>query len=170
MTFDGANFIVTWTDGRSGACTDIYGARVTPGGTVIDNFPVVTGDGSQWSADLCAAPGGQVLLAFGGWTGSVAGRTYNTYRIWGKFGPFPAVAERPGVDLAACEYGMTILHDVLFLPPAIGREASNVLLDISGSQVMSLHPGRNDVGHLPSGVYFVNGTGTSSVRKVVLAH
>jgi len=36
LGFDGANYLVAWEDGRSSVWHDIYGARVTPGGTVLD--------------------------------------------------------------------------------------------------------------------------------------
>jgi hypothetical protein len=36
-SFDGANFLVVWEDARNAITWDIYGARVTPGGSVLDS-------------------------------------------------------------------------------------------------------------------------------------
>jgi hypothetical protein len=50
----------------------------------------------------------------------------------------------------------TIVRDVLYLPEAAGRNPRAAwLLDISGRRVLDLRPGANDVGRLPTGVYFV---------------
>lgn len=71
----------------------------------------------------------------------------------------------------------TVVKGVLFLPSASGvkREASSVLLDISGRKVLDLKPGANDVRALAPGVYFVRKQGPrtrgfedSSVDKVVI--
>jgi len=51
----------------------------------------------------------------------------------------------------------SLVRGVLVLPSAAGveRQASSVLLDISGRKVLDLLPGPNDVRHLAPGVYFV---------------
>src|SRR5690606_7525243 len=61
VAFDGERYFVAWADGRHGTSSDIYGARVTPAGEVLDPAPVplstaangqqapdVAFDGAQW--------------------------------------------------------------------------------------------------------------------------
>jgi hypothetical protein len=47
VSFDGQNFLLVWYDYRSGSSGDIYAARVSPGGVVLDP------DGFAVSADSC---------------------------------------------------------------------------------------------------------------------
>jgi len=69
----------------------------------------------------------------------------------------------------------TIVRGVLFLPRDVtetsdvsGRVPRPVLLDITGRKVLDLKPGRNDVGMLPVGVYFVRQVIGSRTTKIVI--
>jgi len=174
--FDGANFLVAWQDNRSGGDYDIYGARVTPGGAVFEGGSVVSQQGNQLSPRLCCGNGGRMLLAYQGWAGTVGGRTYNTDRVWGKIDPNPGVTEAPNAKVRTAKPLPTIIRGVLCLPLAssVEREASSVLLDVSGRKVMDVRPGANDVRALAPGVYFVReepqatSLKPQAVRKVII--
>jgi hypothetical protein len=174
VAFDGTNFLVVWIDARTGSGTDIYGARVTPGGVVVDTFPVIRQEGNQWCGALGAGTGGLMLLGYGGWAGTVAGKTYCTYRIWGKLGPFPGVTEGHRPSPCGSRPATPVVRGVLFLPlPVLGQSPSQPaswLLDAMGRKVADLFPGPNDVSLLPPGVYFVRGNGNAVVQKVIIAH
>ncbi len=63
--FTGAEYLVVWTDGREAATngTDVYGARVTRAGSVVDleGFPLVTGTANDAVTSLAATGGGAVV-------------------------------------------------------------------------------------------------------------
>jgi hypothetical protein len=174
MCPDGAGTLVTWSDGRNGNEHDIYRARVTPGGVVFDSGPAVLQEGEQSYPALARGPGGQLFLAYESWTGTVADKTYNTVRVWGKLGPFPGVQETPNAEVRTTN-AATIVRGGLFLAASGEKqEARGELLDVSGCRVLNLKPGANDVSRLSSGVYFVHersavGGERSTVHKVVLA-
>jgi len=154
---DGTNFLVVWTDSRSGSSWDIYGAWVQPGGTVFDESPLVTQEGNQSYPALARGNGSQMFLVYQGWAGTVGGKTYNTDRIWGKMNPSPAVAETTNDERGTMNTGPTIVRGVLYLG-VDSRQYSAYraeLLDISGRMVLTLKPGPNDVRALAPGVYFV---------------
>jgi len=167
---DGTNSRVVWQDYRNQRDTsDIYGARVRPNGTVFDEGQVVGQAGSQVYPAL-ARDSSQMFLVYQGWAGPVGSKTYNAYRIWGKFEQFVGVEERRQPTAYSSRPIATIVRGVLFLPPAsgVGRGASSVLLDISGRAVLDLRPGANDVRRLSPGVYFVRSGRAPTTTKVVV--
>ena len=169
LGFDGASFLVVWTDDRSGD-HDIYGAWVTRGGVVSDEGPVVRQDGDQQCPALARGSGNQMLLVYQGWAGTVGGETYDADRIWGKMNPVPGVEESRQVTAYSPRLAATIVRSVLCLPPASGVKLgdSGVLLDITGREVLDLHPGANNTSSLAPGVYFVNTDAATELRRVVI--
>ena len=65
VVFDGANYLVAWTDWRGGAA-DVYAARVSPTGKVLDptGFPVSTAKDTQ-SLPRMAGDGTNTLVVWG---------------------------------------------------------------------------------------------------------
>jgi len=161
VAFDGTSFLVVWSDFRNGNW-DVYGARVSPAGSVSDSGPVVTREGGQRYPALARGPGNLLFLVYQGWAGTVGGETYNSDRVWGKLDPHPGVEEGRQPTAYSSRPAATIVRGVLELPGATSREpqVSSVLLDIGGRKVLKLHPGPNDVSRLAPGVYFVRGPGS----------
>lgn len=65
VAFDGINYIIVWQDRRNGSNSDIYCARVTPEGTVLDpnGIPVSTATGNQ-SSPVIAFDGINLLVVW----------------------------------------------------------------------------------------------------------
>jgi hypothetical protein len=127
---------------------------------------------------LARGTGSQVFLVYQGWAGTVGGKTYNTYRTWGKLdvAKLAGIAETMNGEGGTTKPSATIVRGVLLLGdcPRTGTVPKTVLLDISGRKVMELQPGANDVRALSPGVYFVReGPRAASlkpqaVRKIVV--
>jgi hypothetical protein len=62
LAFDGTNFLVVWGDERIGTQGDIFGARISPQGEILDplGIPICTSQGIQ--SDVGVAWGGQNYL------------------------------------------------------------------------------------------------------------
>ncbi|HTW92962.1 MAG TPA: hypothetical protein VMH22_14820 [bacterium] len=163
LAFDGANYLVLWEDQCNSGAPDIYGTRVSQGGSVFDYGRVVQQEGVQSHLAMTRGPGGELFLVYEGWAGTIGNKTYNTDRIWGDFNPTPGqgIEELANSERRLANGGATIVRGVLFLPKMGTVPSGTVptfgptLLDISGRKVLDLHPGANDVSHLAPGVYFV---------------
>lgn len=119
IAYDGRQFLATWCDGRNGS-TDIYGARVTAGGEVLDpngiaisrsddakwrsavgfddsNFAVVWED---WNDDIAMIHGARV---------SRSGAVLDSGRVLGQLGDeeTPSLAHGPGTELFLVYSGWT---------------------------------------------------------------
>jgi MYXO-CTERM domain-containing protein len=101
VAFDGTNYLVAWTDGRSGVGTNVYAARVDPDGDVLD------GNGVQ----LCSASHGQSTpaVAFDGagylvvWQDT---RQPESFEIYGtRVTPAGAALDADGVLLSSGHAG-----------------------------------------------------------------
>lgn len=81
VCFDGAAFLVVWQDYRGGADWDVYAARVTPQGKVLDadGVPVAAGAGNQIYPS--AACDGRTCLVV--WSDVRPGFVPEVYQIWG---------------------------------------------------------------------------------------
>jgi hypothetical protein len=173
---DGANYLVAWADQRGGE-QDIYGARVTPQGSVLDTFAVTTMQGDEFDPALARGPGNGILTAYSSWAGDVEEESYNSLRIWGTLSPHAGTNDRPTDVARTPRPAPTFVRGVLVLGAADSRQNTEYraeLLDVGGRKVLDLLPGPNDVRALAPGVYFVRNAQpqaqaqAQAVRKVVI--
>jgi hypothetical protein len=186
VAFDNSNWFVSWQDWRNGHDYDIYAARVSTGGTVLETFPVVTGPEEHISPSVEAGPDGQVLLTWSGWTDSINSRVGYTQRIWGWLYPGSSWLADETVAPRAREQGLHAFPNPfsrrtsLRMPSGACRPASIAIFDAGGRRVRSIPErgiergalsaawdGRDDRGRLlPDGVYYLRlATGDGRVRS-----
>jgi hypothetical protein len=180
VAFDGFTWLVAWlsSDGQD-EHTDIWGARVAPGGALLDSVLMAGGPEYQGCPVLARDGGFSMLLAYVASAGEYQGRTYNVRRVFGMLRPYPGVEdERPTPGAMRFASGPSIVRGVLEIssqPTANSLRPEIGLLDAGGRQVMKLKPGDNDVSRLAPGVYFVRSEpsavsrGRSAVTRVILA-
>ncbi|MEO0114117.1 MAG: T9SS type A sorting domain-containing protein [candidate division WOR-3 bacterium] len=172
ITFDGTNYLVVWEDGRSWYDSDIYGALLSPSGTVIEEFPVSTQLGLQRFPALAHGIGNQALIIYTGWTGTVQGKTYSTYRTWGKLYPGPGIEENQRSSITN-QTALKIYPNPFSKQTVINftQKVSHIeIYDVSGKLVKSFFTTRQSLStsnciiwdgtdnygrKLPSGVYLL---------------
>jgi large repetitive protein len=94
VAFDGINYLVVWQEGRNNdTISDVYGARITPSGLVVDSFAISLQSGNQFSPALAHGTSNNMLIAYSGWIDSINTHPVKTMRLWGKFYPFVGIDE-----------------------------------------------------------------------------
>ena len=125
--FDGTNYLVVWTDNRSGSSEDIYGARVNVGGVVLDPLGIAISTAETYQGCPAVAFNGTNFLV--AWYDYRSGSSYDIYGARVSVGG--AVLDPTGIAISTAagfqEY------------PAVGSDGTNYLV--------VWHDGR-DVGDL----------------------
>ncbi|UQA64072.1 MYXO-CTERM sorting domain-containing protein [Polyangium aurulentum] len=99
LAFDGTNYLLVWTDNRSIADqTNIFGARVTPSGAVLDpgGFAIAAGGQSQQDPAIAFGGGGYLVAWMDDRNGATAWDLYAA-----RVTPGGAVLDPQGFELTA---------------------------------------------------------------------
>ena len=173
-TIDGrGGMIATWALYRSRLNWDIYGQRVdSVGGPCWSDtgLAVCLGENNvRYPVAVSDGDGGSIIA----WNDD---RGIYAQRVAGEAG----VMETPNAEGRKTNTGPTVVRGVLVLnelgtrselPERNSVMSCAALLDVSGREVLGLHPGANDVRALAPGVYFVREAQAQAqaqaVRKVV---
>ena len=169
VAFNGSDYVVVWQDNRNGVDYDIYGARVSTNGNVIDSFVVSTAIGDQLSPDIAYSSHNQVLVVYSGWTSNYEGKSYDCMRIWGRYLE-SVVGIEDQLSEFVTEYNLEQCYPNPFNPSTTIqysiKERSSVkliLYDVLGAQLMVLVNEEQEAGYykvefnagnLASGIYF----------------
>jgi hypothetical protein len=154
VAFDGTNALVTWQDYRSGAA-DVYGARVTPSGAVLDSSGfLIAGAGENQELAEMAFDGTNYILAWEDYRNDTrvgdiyAARVTSEAHVLDPFG-IPVQVDTFSKQTPALASGGTVSL-VLWTgwpPPALEADiqmkrvsASGAVLDSAPTSVATYHP------------------------------
>jgi hypothetical protein len=190
VAFDGVNHLVVWEDERNGRGRDLYGARVSVAGEVLDPTGLGLVNRDQYRAGPAVVPGSDehLLLVYEGF----ALEPYNSQRVFGSIFAGVGVGEEgarvhsPSLGLQQnapnpFRLGTSISYSV----PARMRILL-VVCDCSGRIVRTLIEGEKAAGRysvawdgkdrfgmsVPSGIYFcrLETPEVCTTRKMILLH
>jgi phosphoribosylformylglycinamidine (FGAM) synthase PurS component len=116
IAFDGTNYLVTWMDDRSGSTYDIYAARVTPQGTVLDPSGILVSAAADYQSYPAVAFGGTNYLVT--WMDYRGGSDYDIYAA--RVTPQGVVLDSAGIAVSADT------NDQLY--PAVAFDGANFLV------------------------------------------
>lgn len=174
IMFDGANYLVVWEHLAGDIQYDIYGAKVSPSGQIINTYLIVIESGDQTEPHLASGPD-QILLTYTGWTNKINDQAVGVNRIWGKFYPFIGAQEQGGKPIISnfalnlhpnpCRGKVTVNF---VIPGDTGDGTSSIrIYDVSGRLVKKfadlsssdtkqiIWNGTDEYGRiLPQGVYY----------------
>ncbi|MEO0136937.1 MAG: FlgD immunoglobulin-like domain containing protein [candidate division WOR-3 bacterium] len=190
VAFDGTNYLVVWQDYRSGSDYDIYGARVSPSGVVIDSFAVSTQRNDQISPVLAHGQGNQLFIVYSGFVDNINNHHTNTMRIWGKSYQFIGIEEgerlkveglkfevlpNPFSSSTRIRYSLAKSGGLLLKVYNIAGQCVKTLLNVKqDAGVYDIKwDGRDDNGlKLPRGIYLlrIETDGYTETKKMVLLH
>jgi hypothetical protein len=180
VVFDGTYYVVLWLDQLNNG-REIYGARVTTSGIVVDpeGFRLPSPDGRKGPPVPVSAGPGRFLTLYSSFT---AGPPFETYRIWGNL--WSQVSHEPTALLSAApnpfRSNVTLSFSIpshaivrLDLFDAMGRHLKTLA---DGYRGPGWHhetwDGTDEEGHaVPSGVYFarVQSKYGRAIRRCILA-
>jgi hypothetical protein len=179
LAFDGTNYLVVWTDYRNWDA-DIYGARVTPAGVVLDpqGIELINQPEARYDPSIAKGLDNQLLLTFTGYV-----PLFNAEKILGAFYPGVGITENissPKINFRFSVYPNPIRKTgVIELSLPKQSEIKLSLFDVSGRLVKTIAAGKYPLGNhqiridaqtMKSGIYFLRlkTEGESSVIKITI--
>ncbi len=132
--FDGTNYLVVWQDHRSGDYDDIFGARVSRTGDVLDpaGIPIDTRGFSE-ATPTVAFDGTNYLVAWSGYTDATT-----SFDLYGaRVTPAGAVLDAPAIRISS--------RTTNELVPAVSFDGTNYLVVSEDSPSDFMEPGDGDV-------------------------